>query len=1054
MFMKSNRGDKASDEFDVLSPGETATLDITVTFDFSSSNKDHITYHLKKQTLEVSDDVPVNYHFADDGDTGLTTIVELYEDRDCTKDKKLSKLKYSCGSFSWDKTDADELTEPQKTNYDVLYMKVSTKNELMQTGAVDAANNVTVTVTAPEGFSFEEYELVSEQQINMGTLDVNEERSVSVPVYPIYSEAYNNGDILEFTVKASSSVHSEKTTQEKTVVIEKNAEEGQLFFADTDQKYEKPINAAMFKESSYKYNHELAKLGLALSSMAYRNREEITQSLSNLGFSCIEVHEDADVMFINHSFAKKKIIVDDKVITLLVSPLRGTKNKLEWIGNAWYGDHTNIHHDSFNVARADVYTDLYDYQRTLDFNSNDTRIKLFFCGHSRGAAVANLLATDSFGGIDLEDIYTYTFATPNTTRDDNISIGEYKNIFNIIHYNDIVSMVPLRYELGGMQGFNKYGTTYAFPYELTSGYSKYTSKVYSQYAKYANGSAYDPLTVFDRVKIIKTLVSPLNKWNTLGVLLDTIDFSSKAFDTHMPPTYIAWLEAISGLDDYVVSTVNYKKVDINCPVDVEVYNSSNELVCRIVNNVIDETLPKRIYAEVIGESKTVYLPNDDTYSFKITGNDNGTMDYTVTEYNEEGVKSRVVNFYDIPVENGKTTTSVVNNILNTDVSNYKLSLSDSSVKDYDEEFTGTDIDKITVVVETKGNGYVIGDGSYTKGEYATLYAFENESGFLGWYKDDAIVSTDTEYRFAVTEDITLEARFENVEKVATPVANPNGGIVAFGKQVTLSTATEGATIYYTLDGSVPTASSLKYKDSLRITTKTTIRAIAVKEGMTDSDILTVEYKLESYGGGGQGGTGSGSTGGISQSATVVSTESKNEEWKFTDVQKTDWYYYPVKMVYERGITNGVTETLFAPEENVTRAQFITMLCRAYGVKEMTGDNFADAGNTWYTGYLAAAKQLGISNGTGNNMFEPELAITREEMVTLIYNYLKSIGKTGKEVSTTSYSDDSLISDWARIPVAYSTSVKYINGKEDNRFDPQGNATRAELAQIFFNILTR
>jgi len=293
-----------------------------------------------------------------------------------------------------------------------------------------------------------------------------------------------------------------------------------------------------------------------------------------------------------------------------------------------------------------------------------------------------------------------------------------------------------------------------------------------------------------------------------------------------------------------------------------------------------------------------------------------------------------------------------------------------------------------------------------------------------------------------------------IQKVQTPVANPNGGIVAFGKQVTLTTATEGATIYYTLDGSVPTVSSLKYKNPLIIKSKTTVKAIAAKEGMTDSDILTVEYATEVHGGGSVGGgTGGGTTGGISQSATVISAESKNEQWKFTDVAKTDWYYYPVKMVYERGITNGVAETLFAPEENVTRAQFITMLCRAYGIKEMKGDNFADAGNTWYTGYLAAAKQLGISNGTGDNMFEPELAITREEMVTLIYNYLKSADKTGEVVLKTDYADDRLISDWARIAVAYSSSVGYIKGKENNLFDPKGNATRAELAQIFFNILT-
>jgi len=128
-----------------------------------------------------------------------------------------------------------------------------------------------------------------------------------------------------------------------------------------------------------------------------------------------------------------------------------------------------------------------------------------------------------------------------------------------------------------------------------------------------------------------------------------------------------------------------------------------------------------------------------------------------------------------------------------------------------------------------------------------------------------------------------------------------------------------------------------------------------------------------------------------------------------------------------------------------------MLCRAYGIKEMTGDNFADCGNTWYTGYLAAAKQLGISNGVGDNKFAPDKEITREEMVTLIYNYLKSVGKVDEEITETTFTDNDVISDWAKAGVAFASSKGYVNGKGNNIFDPNGDATRAELAQIFFNM---
>ena len=174
---------------------------------------------------------------------------------------------------------------------------------------------------------------------------------------------------------------------------------------------------------------------------------------------------------------------------------------------------------------------------------------------------------------------------------------------------------------------------------------------------------------------------------------------------------------------------------------------------------------------------------------------------------------------------------------------------------------------------------------------------------------------------------------------------------------------------------------------------------------------------------------------------------------FKDVKETDWFYDAVHFAYSKGITSGVSENSFAPNDRVTRGQFITMLCRAYGIEEMKGDNFADAGDTWYTGYLAAAKQLGISNGVGDNMFAPEKEITREEMVTLIYNYLKSVQEIEEIDSETEFADNSSMSDWAKQGIAFANRMGYVNGKGNNLFDPKGDATRAELAQIFYNIFS-
>ena len=207
--------------------------------------------------------------------------------------------------------------------------------------------------------------------------------------------------------------------------------------------------------------------------------------------------------------------------------------------------------------------------------------------------------------------------------------------------------------------------------------------------------------------------------------------------------------------------------------------------------------------------------------------------------------------------------------------------------------------------------------------------------------------------------------------------------------------------------------------------------------------------------------GSGSTGSTGSSGSYTmpnqnnNTQTNKSSNPFEDINENDWFYNAVLFVADKGITVGISPTEYAPKMTVTRAQFITMLCRAYNIEERTGDNFSDAGDSWYTGYIAAAKQLGISDGIGDNMFGPNMEVTREQMVTLIFNYFKSIGQIPAETNlvTLTYSDIDQISDWAYESVVFSTFKQWVKGREDNTFDPKCTATRAELAQIFYNIFS-
>ncbi|MEA5039122.1 MAG: YDG domain-containing protein [Clostridiaceae bacterium] len=179
---------------------------------------------------------------------------------------------------------------------------------------------------------------------------------------------------------------------------------------------------------------------------------------------------------------------------------------------------------------------------------------------------------------------------------------------------------------------------------------------------------------------------------------------------------------------------------------------------------------------------------------------------------------------------------------------------------------------------------------------------------------------------------------------------------------------------------------------------------------------------------------------------------------FNDVSSTAWYHDAVSFIAARGITTGTCSGIYSPDAKLTRGEFIVLLMRAYGISPDTSftDNFTDAGNTYYTGYLAAAKRLGITLGVGNNMYAPGREITRQEMFTLLYNALKIIGQlpqgnSGKTVLD--FSDASQISDWAREAMATFVVTGTVVGS-NGKLTPTGTATRAEIAQVLLNLLER
>ncbi len=178
---------------------------------------------------------------------------------------------------------------------------------------------------------------------------------------------------------------------------------------------------------------------------------------------------------------------------------------------------------------------------------------------------------------------------------------------------------------------------------------------------------------------------------------------------------------------------------------------------------------------------------------------------------------------------------------------------------------------------------------------------------------------------------------------------------------------------------------------------------------------------------------------------------------FKDVAANAWYAEAVTYIAAREITSGTSKDTFNPDLSLTRGQFITLVMRAYQIvpEQNITANFTDAGNTYYTGYLAAAKRLGITQGTGDNKFAPEADISRQDMFTLLYNVLKNTGNlpvnaTGKSID--SFSDSQVIAAYAKDAVSYLIKTGTISGS-NGKLNPVATTSRAEMTQVLYNLLS-
>ena len=183
------------------------------------------------------------------------------------------------------------------------------------------------------------------------------------------------------------------------------------------------------------------------------------------------------------------------------------------------------------------------------------------------------------------------------------------------------------------------------------------------------------------------------------------------------------------------------------------------------------------------------------------------------------------------------------------------------------------------------------------------------------------------------------------------------------------------------------------------------------------------------------------------------------ETRFVDVKLGSWYYNSIVYAVSNGLMNGVGESKFEPEEGMTRAMLVTVLWRYEGSPKQRPSTFSDVRRgQWYSEAVSWAAKNGIVTGVGDNKFEPDTQITREQIATILYRYAqKKRADTSARGSLSAFPDNGKVNGWAKTALQWCVGEGLIGGTNENGrvyLDPQGTATRAQVATILMRYIEK
>ena len=171
--------------------------------------------------------------------------------------------------------------------------------------------------------------------------------------------------------------------------------------------------------------------------------------------------------------------------------------------------------------------------------------------------------------------------------------------------------------------------------------------------------------------------------------------------------------------------------------------------------------------------------------------------------------------------------------------------------------------------------------------------------------------------------------------------------------------------------------------------------------------------------------------------------------QFSDVKKSDWFYKDVDYVVKSGLMNDTDADSFFPNENATRGMIVTILWRLESNPVEKESDFLDVPkDAYYYNAVNWAFANKIVNGYSDTIFGPDDNVTREQLATIIYKYAKYKNYSiSNNVSLNQYSDFGLISSYAVPAIKWANAYGIIMGTTENMILPQGTAHRCEVAAI-------